>query len=671
MEENNSQQPLREISDEELNQVLEAHKLWLLPGDKEGVRADLSYVNLAQRDLNGINLTDAILQGCQLEGAKLAGANLTKALCAGANFGGALMHLAFLANASLLASDLRGAHLFRADLSSAILSNAKIQDAKCNNANFSNADLNSADVDGAIFDKANLQNANLDNIKNLNKASLHNVNMEGATGLKGTEFARADITGARLPEGIRDFSALETVEETSRNARKIFFATLLACVYCWLTIGTTTDVKLITNTASSPLPIIGTAIPIAWFYKVAPVMLACLYFYLHFYLQRLWQSMAGLPAIFEDGRPLDERAYPWILNGLVRRHFEILRKRRSLLNQFEEIVSIVLAWWVVPITLLWFWLRYIPRHDWIGTNLQIALITISIAAGLFFYNAHASVLRGKKPLPFTLKKCWRDKRIFKCLGVIISLSLLIILSYGSINGTREFEDIGAISKISLVPRIFSWIGYDVFANIVEKDVSLKPENYWMIDSLSRENAITGARLAYADLRYASARSAFMANADMRYADIRGAHFISTDLQGADLTGTNLKDANLTWANLKGADLTLASLQGTNLFNANLQDADLTHANLQGALLTSARLQGAFLVRANLQGADITTANLQGADFQWARLQGADLTYSGNLTQKKLDVACGDSLTKLPDGLTIPLCDTCAWYRVIYGFEDTL
>jgi hypothetical protein len=37
---------------------------------------------------------------------------------------------------------------------------------------------------------------------------------------------------------------------------------LLACLYAIITIATTNDVNLLTNSASSPLPIIGAAIPV-------------------------------------------------------------------------------------------------------------------------------------------------------------------------------------------------------------------------------------------------------------------------------------------------------------------------------------------------------------------------------------------------------------------------
>ena len=134
---------------------------------------------------------------------------------------------------------------------------------------------------------------------------------------------------------------------------------LLACVYSWLTIATTTDARLLTNSASSPLPIIGTEIPIAYFYWAAPFILVALYVYLHFYLQRLWDGLAGLPAIFPDGKRVDQRAYPWLLNSLVRQHFDLL-KDRSLIAKSEELITIFLAWWVVPLTLIGFWLKIPP-----------------------------------------------------------------------------------------------------------------------------------------------------------------------------------------------------------------------------------------------------------------------------------------------------------------------
>ena len=154
--------------------------------------------------------------------------------------------------------------------------------ADLSRANPRGANLVEADVSRANLTKANLKGADLAGVKGLAEATLQNANLEGATGLLGTEFARANVTGAKLPEGIRDFKMLETVAETSKNARKIFLAMLSGCAYSLLTIATTTDARLLTNSASSPLPIIRTEIPIAWFYLVGPFALLMLYVYLHF-----------------------------------------------------------------------------------------------------------------------------------------------------------------------------------------------------------------------------------------------------------------------------------------------------------------------------------------------------------------------------------------------------
>jgi hypothetical protein len=137
-------------------------------------------------------------------------------------------------------------------------------------------------------------------------------------GLLPEHLGGTELTGARLPDDIAKFPALEQVNAISAETRKVFIALLAACVYSWLVIGTTRDVQLILNTATSPLPIINTPIPIAGFYVVAAAILAAVYCYLHFYLLRLWRTLATLPAVFPDGVALDDKSDPWLLTNLVR-----------------------------------------------------------------------------------------------------------------------------------------------------------------------------------------------------------------------------------------------------------------------------------------------------------------------------------------------------------------
>ena len=88
--------------------------------------------------------------------------------------------------------------------------------------------------------------------------------------------------------------------------------------------------------------------PIVGFFLVAPAFLLGAYVYFHLYLHGLWECLSKLPAIFPDGRPLDGRAYPWLLTSLVRPHFKLLSKKRPLFSKAKVGLSILLAWWVVP-----------------------------------------------------------------------------------------------------------------------------------------------------------------------------------------------------------------------------------------------------------------------------------------------------------------------------------
>src|SRR5262249_34041648 len=124
-------------------------------------------------------------------------------------------------------------------------------------------------------------------------ADLRNADLSDAVGLEARDFAGADLQGARLPEGCLPAEALEMVAELSKNSVRVFASMLLACGFTGLTIGTTRDAALLTNNATSNLPIINADIPILGFYMVAPALLFGLYLYLHLYLLRLWEALAA------------------------------------------------------------------------------------------------------------------------------------------------------------------------------------------------------------------------------------------------------------------------------------------------------------------------------------------------------------------------------------------
>jgi uncharacterized protein YjbI with pentapeptide repeats len=543
---------------------------------KDGPSLDLSGADLRNRDLNG---------------ADLRAVNLSKTVLRGAKFGkGSLLW-----NANLSGADLYGANLRGADL----------QDV-----NFSGADLFQADLR-----ESNLQGADLSTAKG---------------GLLSRQLAGADLTGAKLPEPLgKLYDSLSSVKEISDSAQKLFLALLAGCLYSWLTIAQTTDVDLITNRASTPLPIIQAAIPIVGFYVVAPLILLCLYFYFHFYLQKLWEELGSLPAVFSDGRLLHNRTDPWLLNDLVRSHFVKLKDGRPFLSYFQAWVSVVLAWWLVPVTLFCFWLRYIRRHDLFWTMVHAVLLALVLCSAVRLYRTAARTLRGNARPAFRLKEVVQRRDTYLRLSVAVIVSVaLIVISAGAVFGQRpdlpqfsraEVPSIQRSAPRTWIPTALERMGYSPFANLNYPDVSSKPSD-WVGKKEEELDRVKGADLTGRNLRYARADEAFLAKSNLSGSDLYGASLIRADLRQSNLVGSDLQKA----------DLRGALLQGANLGGARLAYAQLGEAQLKGADLFGSSLYNAFLPRADLKGADLRMANLRGTAFYDANLHGvsfdsADLT----------------------------------------------
>jgi uncharacterized protein YjbI with pentapeptide repeats len=541
----------------------------------------------------------------------------------------------------LISRNLRAADLRAADLSSAILGDA----------NLKHANLGGADLRGATFNETNLSEASL------REANLQVVDLSVAQrGLQTEQLAGADLTGATLPpELTKLYDSLENVNNISESARKLFLAVLAACLYSWLTIATTTDVNLITNRASSPLPIIQTSIPIVGFYWVAPLLLLCVYFYFHFYLQKLWEELGSLPAIFPDGRPLHSKIDPWLLNDLVRAHLPRLNVDRPFLSYLQLWISVLLAWWVVPITMFLFWGRYLPRHERTGSTFHVGLLAVSVMAAFCLYRLAVATLRGAERKPFSWKGMLTSRAGYRAAGFGVAVGVLFgFASWGARWGVpsnapifgiplrlqrseeqRKWQDTG---PLTWVPRLMALVGYSPFANLTGAEVSQK-KSTWTKSDKSLES-VTGAQLKGASLRYAAASEAFLGgahlqDADLTGADLTGAHLYRAylyraRLEGADLNDADLTDALLPGSHLRGARLGHADLSGADLINADLRDAYLGDADLRGAYLGGARLSGDDLSRADLTGAKLDGTDLRGADLTYADLTHSDLRQSENL-----------------------------------------
>lgn len=571
-----------------LQQGVKLWNEWRKNKDKDGRSLDLTGADLAGRDLTGIDL----------RGVNLSNANLRKATLAKGSL---------LWNANLSGADLYGANLRGADL----------QDV-----NFSGADLFQADLR-----ETNLQGADLSTAKG---------------GLLSKQLAGSDLTGAKLPEPLAKlYDGLSQVKEISDSAQKLFLALLVGCLYSWLTIAQTTDVELITNRATTPLPIIQAAIPIVGFYVVAPLILLCLYFYFHFYLQKLWEELGSLPAVFTDGRPLHNRTDPWLLNDIVRSHCAKLKIGRPFLSYFQAWVSVVLAWWLVPVTLLLFWGRFLRRHDLFWTLFHALLLAISIIAAVWLYHLANKTLRGDERRPFLLKVILKKQNTYLRTAMAVVLAAFLgAISVGAIYGdpTIEPDDLstGAHGPRTWVPVVMSRLGYSPFANLANADVSIKPAN-WTGKKDEELDLVKGANLLGTNLRNADAKGTFFVNANLSEALMEGVDLENADLRHAILEDANLQNAHMRYIHLEGAHLIIAHLDHAVIHFSHLKDAQLYYAELSGADLTAADLRHANLSHANLNSAELALSNLEAASLKFANLQNASLR-GANFTQAQFEGA---------------------------------
>lgn len=129
---------------------------------------------------------------------------------------------------------------------------------------------------------------------------------------------------------------------------------------------------------------------------------------------------------------------------------------------------------------------------------------------------------------------------------------------------------------------------------------------------------------------------------------RKGKLFTANLRGTDFRRSNMREADFHGSALVQADLSKSDLRGANLSETDLTEAELSKANLVGANLERANLSGADLEKAQVDRANLTAARLTGV-----KLRKTDLENTIGLTQEQVDLAFGDTTTKLPKGLKRP------------------
>jgi len=528
-------------------------------------------------------------------------------------------------------ADLSGVNLANADLTG-----VNLQGAELAKTNLSGADLSMANLRGASLVQADLRNANLLGAE-LRGANLMGATLYGAEGLWVGRLGGANLFDALLPESVSTFDGAKAIEQATKHARWYYFSLLGMSLICCLLIAFTTDVRLVLNSSAIPISRLSNVLPMTGFYLGAPLFLLLVYLRFHFLLLRLWGNMAALPAVFTDGQTLENDG-PWYLIGLVRRHFRWMRDNRSPQTMLETALSTVLAYWVVPATLLVFWLRYLVRQDLRGTLLHVVLLTLAVAGATCMPAMVTRVLRPgdiSRPL---------SKNLFRFAVLTLRASiatglLLLLFSFGILRGLPAdgsiARDYSVVSIRRWAAQVFQSVGFSPYPDLTEAALSPLPTHgNWSDEAVE---AIPGAHLNQTSLRFARAYRAFFVNARLWRSDLEGAYFSEADLRGANLRESFLRSAVLDRVKAKGANLVSANATGANLASADLRSADLSFGIFSNAVLSSARLVGASAYAANLQKAQLLRADLSRADLRDAKLENTVLSFA-NLQQTDLSSA---------------------------------
>jgi uncharacterized protein YjbI with pentapeptide repeats len=535
-------------------------------------------------------------------------------------------------------ADLCGVNLAHADLTG-----VNLQGAFLNKADFRGADLSLANLRGASLVQADLRDTNLLGTE-LRGANLMGATLYGAEGLWVGRLGGTNLFDAMLPEAVATFDGAKAIGQATRFSRWIYFLILGACALCAVLIAFTTDVHLVLNSSAIPVSRVSNAVPMSGFYLGAPLFIVLMYLRFHFLLLRLWGNMAALPAVFIDGNT-PEKDGPWFLMALVRRHFRWMRDSRSPQSILEAVVAAVLAYWVAPITLFFFWLRYLARQDMRGTLLHVLLIALAVAAATCLPTIVSRVLR---PGDLYRKSKAILPVVFSALRVtLLSGCLLVLLSFGVIRGMPADSSIAPDMSASDFRRWAAQglqaLGYRPYADVTEAIFSPLPAHGdWSDEGIA---AIRGVRLNQMSLRYARAYHTFWVNARLWRANLEGAYLSEADLRGANLREARLHNAVLDRVQAGRAVFVSADARSINLSSADLHGADLSYGIFEGAVLSNAKLLGASmyaidlrdaqLLRSDLSRADVrdakleraflALANLHDADFSAAKLVGANLT----------------------------------------------
>lgn len=440
-------------------------------------------------------------------------------------------------------------NLAYADLSRAVLDGTVFAGIDMSYANFKNATFRieanrSVGQQLSRFDNVILRHANFSD----------SIGFDSVVGLNAKQLAGVNLNGLNLPKSV-DIDTLRSLADVSnhvRYTRNLFLTMIVTCIYSFLSVWSASDTNIIIGNKGLILPILNVSLPITSFFVFTPIVILAIYVYFLLYLQNLFERLSLAPAVFPDGKTLDEQADPWIVLSFIRLYLTGIELKKR--DRWQHLLIVFLVWWLVPITLSLFWYKYlIARNILPFLSLLICFIGSIILRGKFYYSSINAIVGNVSSKGHPSSKISSEGKL-PTFGYILILACLVFMKL-------------------MLP--FLWGG---------------------------------------NMQHEILHGANLRGMDLRHANLLGADLSDSSLQFANLESACLVGANLTKAKLDLAILAEADLRHTNLTETELSSTDLTRVNMSYGILAKASLDSVKLTDAILDGVDFTEAVVPSVDW---------------------------------------------------------
>ena len=382
---------------------------------------------------------------------------------------------------------------------------------------------------------------------------------------------------------LRNVSRKSKLDDSQKKSARIFLIYFSTLIYILITTASITDAQLILNDPVK-LPLINTEVSTTTFFVISPIILILLFTFFNVHLLHLRRAKTAIDnyllwPVFEFGK------------------FDSSDKKNNILNRLQILISNIIMWGLLPLTLLVIWFRYSNTHDIPLMLWQLIWAGIgSIVAG-YFWNKNNDSYRVIRSLIFTFifalvtymaylifLKFFFKENIFThtnkdlILIIIVVVIALLISTLASkiidrISWRQVFIDIWILLLISPLLNVHYMLhisdGEGRNVNLSYQIISQNPNApYQSVYSVNlRSKHLEGANLV----------ASVLANADLR-----DAHLQYSSLYRAKLNGADLSDVDLRFTDLRKSDFSNTILRNADFLGAQLDDMRLDSADLRGA-----------------------------------------------------------------------------------------